>query len=269
MKDIEGRVTVVTGAASGIGRALAVRLAAEGCALALADLDEAGLDETVKQAGNPPRRLTAHRVDVADRDRVHAFAEEVVQAHGRVDIVINNAGVTLRETIEDATYDDIEWILGINLWGVIHGSKAFLPHLRQRSEANLVNVSSVHGLFTNRNVGLYCTSKFAVRGFTMALAQELKDTPVRVSCVHPGGIKTDIVRRGRFRKGSDPTMTHDEAAERFDRYIAWTSAERAARIIIRGIRKDKPRIRVGPDAVIYDLASRLAPATWQKLMSRL
>jgi NAD(P)-dependent dehydrogenase (short-subunit alcohol dehydrogenase family) len=269
MKNLKNKVAAVTGAGSGIGRSLAVNLADEGCGLALADIDQDGLKQTVEMITNNDIKITTHVVDVANREQVYQFAQDVVGEHGKANIIINNAGVALAETLEDVIYEDFEWLLGINLWGVIHGSKAFLPYLRQQTEAHIVNISSVHGLFTNPNVGPYCTSKFAVRGFTQTLCQELKHTHVKVSSVHPGGIKTDIVRNARFYKGSDPDKSHDEVVESFDKYIAWTSSDRAARIIIKGIKKNKTRILVGPDAHIYDLLQRMFPVMWQKLMARL
>ena len=273
MKELKGSVAAVTGAASGIGSGLAMNLAKEGCSLALADIDEEGLKQTADQVaalmdGNGSK-VTTHVVDVAHREQVYQFAEDVVSEHGKANIIVNNAGVAVTETVEDLTYEDFEWLLGINLWGVIYGSKAFLPYLKQQPEGHIVNISSVHGLFTNPSVGPYCTSKFAVRGFTQVLCQELKDTGVRVSCVHPGGIKTDIVRNARFYKVTDPEANHDEVVEYFDTNVARTSADKAARIIIKGIKKNRSRILVGLDAHIFDILQRLFPVMWQKLMARL
>ena len=269
MRELRGAVAAVTGAASGIGRGLAINLAKEGCGLALADIDGDGLDQTAEMVQNNGNKVTTHVLDVADRQQVYGFADDVVAGHGKVNLIINNAGVVTADTLEDVTYEDLNWLLGINLWGVIYGSKAFLPYLKQQPESHIVNISSVNGLFTNRNNGPYCTSKFAVRGFTLTLCQELKDTTVRVSCVHPGGIKTDIVRNARFIKGADPELSHDEAVEQFDKRIAWTSADKAARIIVKGIKKNKARILVGFDAYIYALLTRLFPEMWQKLVARL
>lgn len=268
MKDLQGKTAVVTGAASGIGRGLAINLAREGCSLALADVNEMGLNETINLIESDDIQANAYRVDVSDRARVYRFADEVVDAFGKVDIVINNAGVQLKETLEDVTYEDLDWLLGINLYGIIYGSKAFLPYLRKQPAANLVNVSSVQGMFTNPYSGPYCTSKFAVRGFTLTLAQELRDTTVKVSCVYPGGVRTNIVRNERFHKVSRPEITREDEAAFFEKYIVWTSADRAARIIIKGIKKNKPRILVGPDAYFYDMITRLIPMTWQKIGAR-
>ena len=269
MKNLNGSVAAVTGAGSGIGRGLAMNLAKEGCSLALADIDEEGLKQTADQVaelmGGNGLKVTTHMVDVADREQVYCFADDVVGAHEKVNIIINNAGVGVAETLEDLTYEDFDWLLGINLWGVIYGSKAFLPYLKQQSEGHIVNISSVNGLATNRNNGPYCTSKFAVRGFSLTLCQELKDTGVRVSCVHPGGIETNIVRNTRFIKASDPDMQHDEVTEYFDTKMARTSADKAARIIIKGIKKNKSRILVGFDAHIIDILQRMFPEMFQRL----
>jgi len=269
MKELRHCVAAITGAASGIGRSLAVHLAREGCGLALADIEESGLNHTAEMIKNNDIHVTTHVLDVSNRAQVYQFAQDVVNTHGKVNIVINNAGVALSETLEDVTYEDFNWLLGINLWGVIYGSKAFLPYLKKQPEGHIVNISSVHGLFTNPNVGPYCTSKFAIRGFTQALCQELKDTKVRVSCVHPGGIKTGIVRNARFIKASDPAVSHDEAVAYFEKNIARMGADRAARIIIKGIKRNQTRILVGLDAHIYDLLQRVFPVMWQKLMAKL
>jgi NAD(P)-dependent dehydrogenase (short-subunit alcohol dehydrogenase family) len=269
VRDLKGKVAAVTGAASSIGRSLALQLAAEECSLSLADIDPDGLNETAELARNNGVKISAVVLDVADRDSVYAFAEQVVSDHGHVDIVINNAGVGLRGTIEEVTEKEFEWLMGINFWGVVYGSKSFLPYLKQRTEANLVNISSVHGLFTNPGVGPYCSSKFGVRGFTMALCQELKDTSVKVSCVHPGGIQTNIVLNSRDAANSIPEKPLEEAQDDFNKVIARTSADRAARIIIKGIRKDKTRIMVGTDAYVFDTMTRLFPSYWQKFMGLL
>lgn len=268
MRDLQGKVAVVTGAGSGIGRALAINLASEGCSLALADVNEPGLNETLNLIDSKEKQAKIYRVDVSDRERVYRFAEEVVEDFGSVDIVINNAGVQLKDTLEDVSYEDLNWLLGINLYGVIYGCKAFLPYLKKQPVANLVNISSVQGLFTNPNSGPYCTSKFAIRGFTLTLAQELRNTTVNVACVFPGGVKTNIVQNERFRKVSRPDMTKDDEEALFQRYIVWTSADRAARIIIKGIKKNKQRIFIGPDAYFYEIITRLAPMLWQKLLAR-
>lgn len=270
MKNLKNRVAAVTGAASGIGRALAINLAEEGCHLAISDVNEAGLKETAAMAGaqNNNVRVTTHKVDTAKREQVRQYADDVVKSHGAVHIIINNAGVVLVETLEDSSYEDFEWLMGINLWGVIYGSKEFLPHLKKQDAAHIVNISSVNGIFTNPNNGPYCTAKYAVRGFTETLAQELAGTPVKVSCVHPGGIKTSIAANARFYKSSDASISKESAHEIFTRGIASTTADKAAKIIIAGIKKEKLRIMVGPDAYVMDWMKRLFPVGFQKLAGR-
>jgi len=265
MKELKGRVAAVTGAASGIGRALALNLAAEGCHLAIADVNVAGLNETAEKAGSSGVRITTHIVDVAKREQVKRYADETVKAHGAVHLVINNAGVTILGPLEDISYEEFEWLMGVNLWGVIYGCKEFLPYLRQQDAAHIVNVSSVNSIFTNPGNGPYCTAKFAVRGFTETLVQELSGTRVKVSCVHPGGIKTDIVTNARFLESSNAFLTREEGVAIFNRAMAKTTADKAARIIIAGIKKDRQRIMVGPDAYVLDWLKRLFPVGLQKL----
>ena len=270
MKNLKNKVAAITGSASGIGRALAINLAEEGCHVAISDVNEAGLQETadLARSRNKNVRVTTHKVDTADRSQVSQYAEDVVKAHGAVHIIINNAGVALVETLEDASYEDFEWLMGINLWGVIYGSKEFLPYLKKQDSAHIVNISSVNGIFTNPNNGPYCTAKYAVRGFTETLAQELAGTPVKVSCVHPGGIKTNIAANAKFYKSSDESISKEDAVAFFSRALAGTNADKAARMIISGIKKDKLRIMVGPDAYVMDWMKRLFPVGFQKLAGR-
>jgi len=258
MKELRGRVAAITGAASGIGRALAVQLADAGCHLALADIDEAGLAETVAMCEGRGVKVTSARVDVADRDAVFAWADQVVAEHGVVNLVVNNAGVALSVDIEQMSYEDLEWLLGINLWGVVHGTKAFLPHLVASGEGHVVNLSSVFGLVSIPSQSAYNAAKFGVRGFTDALRMELEIArrPVSATTVHPGGIKTNIARSMR----GDQTL----AAE-FDR-IARTTPDEAARQIIRAVQRNKRRVLVGPDAKVIDVLSRLPAAAFQRPM---
>jgi NAD(P)-dependent dehydrogenase (short-subunit alcohol dehydrogenase family) len=267
MKELRDRVAAVTGAASGIGRALAVNLAKQGCHLAISDINEEGLKGTADMIGDTGVKVTTHVVDVSDRAQVERYAEEVVGAHGGVHLVINNAGVVVSETLEDISYEDFEWLMGINLWGVIYGSKAFLPHLKRQPQGHIVNISSIYGVVTPPCNGAYCTAKFAVRGFTETLDQELKDTPVRVTCVHPGGIKTNIARNARFYKAPDPRINHEDVIAIFDRFMTRTTADDAARIIIEGIKKDRHRIMVGADAQILDMLKRMFPVASHALTS--
>src|SRR5262245_44410387 len=186
MQSLTGKVAVITGAASGIGRALANQLAARGCHLALADIDAHGLEATAAPLRRDDLQVSTHALDVADRDAVYAFADQVLAEHGSAHLVINNAGVAVAQTIAELRYDDFEWLMGINFWGVVHGTKAFLPHLLAQGEGHIVNLSSIFGIVSVPTQGAYNASKFAVRGFTEALRQELCLTPIKVSCVHPG-----------------------------------------------------------------------------------
>ena len=270
MKNLKNRVAAVTGAASGIGRALALNLAEEGCHVAISDINEAGLQETADMvhARSKNVRVKTHKVNTADREQVKQYADDVVKANGSVHIIINNAGVVLVETLEDSSYEDFEWLMGINLWGVIYGSKEFLPYLKKQDAAHIVNISSVNGIFTNPNNGPYCTAKYAVRGFTETLAQELAGTSVNVSCVHPGGIKTSIAANAKFYKAADASIKKEDAATLFTRAIANTTADKAAKIIIAGMKKNKLRIMVGPDAYVMDWMKRLFPVGFPKIAGR-
>jgi NAD(P)-dependent dehydrogenase (short-subunit alcohol dehydrogenase family) len=254
MKNLSGKVVALTGAASGIGRCLAIQLADIGCHLALADVDRKGLEETIALlTGNT--KVSMYIVDVADKDRVYAWADEVVADHGQVDVIINNAGVASTTSIEDISYQDFDWVFNIVFYGVLYGTKAFLPYLRQRPEANIVNISSVNGFFPFPNNGPYNAAKHAVKGLNQTLIQELRDTNIRVTSVHPGGIKTNIVRNSR---SADDVLDKDKKVEEFDK-IAGTTAEKAASIIIGGLVKNRKRQLVGKDAVVIDLLVRMFP----------
>jgi NAD(P)-dependent dehydrogenase (short-subunit alcohol dehydrogenase family) len=268
MRELRGRVAVVTGAASGIGRALAHELAAAGCELAISDVDEAGLAETRSAVEARGVRVTSARLDVADRAAVHAYADAVAGEHGRVNVVVNNAGVALSSLIEHMSYDDFDWLMGINFWGVVHGTKAFLPHLRRAGEGHIVNVSSVFGIIGVPTQSAYNAAKFAVRGFTESLRQELELDPCGVSCtcVHPGGIRTSIVRNQRVGQLGMATRPQQEMVTEFDR-LARTSSEAAARAIVAGIRGNKRRVLIGPDAYAIDVMQRLAPTAYQRFVT--
>lgn len=268
MQSFNGKVAVITGAGSGIGRALAGLLADQGCRLALADINAENLETTAAPLRQRGIEVSTYPLDVADRAAVYAFADTVLEFHGGADLVINNAGVALSQTLVDTTYSDFEWLMNINFWGVVHGSKAFLPHLLKNNDGHIVNVSSIFGVIALPTQGAYNASKFAVRGFTEALRQELARTGVRVSCVHPGGIKTDIARSARFYRSADGSQDAAKAAARFDQ-IARTTAEEAARVILEGVRKDSPRILIGSDARMLDRIQRLFPVAYPKVLARL
>jgi NAD(P)-dependent dehydrogenase (short-subunit alcohol dehydrogenase family) len=266
MKSLANKIVALTGAASGIGRSLAVQLAERGCHLALADVDMSGLQAT--QAMLPKTiKVTTHQVDVANRERVYQWAEEVASAHGGVDVLINNAGVVTRCSIDDISYEDFDWVFDIVFYGVLYGCKAFLPHLRRRPEGHIVNISSVNGFFPFPENGPYNCAKHAVKALSQTLMQELRDSPIQVTSVHPGGIKTNIVRSGRFIKSKDPGATSESATAEFDR-IARTSPEKAASVIIQGILADKKRVLIGVDAHIIDILVRLFPQGFSNFIGR-
>jgi butyryl-CoA dehydrogenase len=270
MKDFRGRVAAITGAGSGIGRALANALARQGAHLALSDIDDAGLAETVVQCEGLGVKITSEHVDVADRCAVYAWADCVVAEHGHVNLIINNAGVALGATVESMSYEDFEWLMRINFWGVVYGTKAFLPYLRQSGEGHVVNLSSVFGLISVPSQSAYNAAKFAVRGFTDTLRMELaiENTNVSVTTVHPGGIKTNIARNARLdpsirEVGEDPA----KAAKQFERAFI-TSPERAAEQILTAVRRDRRRALIGPDAKAIDLFSRLPAGIYQSILTR-
>jgi NAD(P)-dependent dehydrogenase (short-subunit alcohol dehydrogenase family) len=267
MSFLNAGVAVVTGAGSGIGRALAQRLAEAGSALAIADVDEAGLTQTTELIGSKKALVTTHVVDVAEEAGVSAFAEEVSKKHGRVTLLINNAGVALEGTFEEISLDDFRWLININFWGVVYGVRYFLPMLKREERAHIVNISSVFGLIAPPGQPAYSASKFAVRGFTECLRHELAGTPVQVSCVHPGGIKTAIARRARVGAGVKRTGLKEKAA-RFEKLFR-TSPEEAAARILRGVERSEPRILIGSDARKIDILQRLRPASYWKALARL
>jgi short-subunit dehydrogenase len=259
-------VAVVTGAGSGIGRGLARQLAVAGSALALVDIDAAGLDQTVASLAERGVQLSTHVVDVSDESAMQALAQEVLARHGRVTLLINNAGVALHGRFEEISLDDLRWLMGINFWGVVYGVKYFLPALKKEPRAHIVNISSVFGIVAPVGQSAYSASKFAVRGFTEALRHELEGTPVFVSCVHPGGIRTPIARRARLGANTPPA-SRDEALARFDR-LTPTMPDAAAARILQGVERREPRILVGRDARGIDILQRLRPGTYWKALAR-
>jgi short-subunit dehydrogenase len=264
---LQGGVAVITGAASGIGRALAHNLAKEKMSLALADVDPTGLKETVDQLGGPSGSLSCHLVDVADRVRMERFATEVVERHGRVTLLVNNAGVAMHGTFEQMTIDEFDWLMRINFYGVLYGVANFLPILRKQERAHIVNVSSIYGIIAPAGQTAYCASKFAVRGFTEALMHELDGSFVSVSCVHPGGIRTPIATKARVTAKSDP-KSRDVTLKMFD-LVAVTSPESAAETIVNGVKANEPRILIGDDAVRIDRMQRLMPVRyWEYIVRR-
>lgn len=270
MTAIQGSAAAITGAASGIGRALAVEFAARGCDLALADRDEAGLAAVAAELAKSGRKVTTHRVDVAAPAEIQEFARAAVAAHPGLNIVINNAGVALLGHFHEIDQAQFEWLMNINFWGVVHGSRAFLPHLAQRKAAHIVNISSIFGIIAPPGQTAYCAAKFAVRGFSEALRHELAlaDSPVKLTVVHPGGIKTNIVRNMRTGTGVTDNARRSESIERFDNEFAKTTPQAAAQTIIAGIEKNAPRVLIGGDAKFMDLLQRFRPGSYFSLMRR-
>ena len=268
MRSFRDKVAAITGAASGMGRELAVELARRGCHLALSDVNVEGLEETARLSRAEGVRVTSAKIDVSDRAAVLGWAEDTRREHEQVNLIFNNAGVGLGASLEGVSYEDFEWIMGINFWGVVHGTKAFLPHLRASGEGHIINTSSVFGLVGVPGNGTYNATKFAVRGFTETLRQELEvmGAPVSATVVLPGGIQTNIARASRMSASlaelfpGDPQKARDDFEKLF-----MTSAKSAARTILRAVESDRRRVLVGPDAVVIDALVRLLPSAYQRI----
>jgi short-subunit dehydrogenase len=260
----------VTGAASGIGRALALELAARGADLALADRDEAGLQSVAAEIAKAhSRKVTVHRVDVGDPAQIEAFAQAAMSAHPGLNIVVNNAGVALFGQFNEIDQAQMDWLMNINFWGVVHSTRAFLPHLGRQREAHIVNLSSIFGIIAPPGQTAYAAAKFAVRGFSESLRHELAvaKSPVRLSVVHPGGVATNIARNSRTGVGMTDNARRAQSIERFDK-VARTTPAAAALRIIQGIEKNQPRILIGNDARFMDLVQRFRPATYWAVLAR-
>jgi short-subunit dehydrogenase len=270
MTAIKGAAAAVTGAAGGIGRALALELAARGCDLALADRDEAGLQAVAAEiTRDPKRKVTTHRVDVGKPEEIAAFAQAATSAHPALNIVINNAGVALLGQFGEIDQSQMDWLFNINFWGVVHSTRAFLPHLSRKPEAHIANLSSIFGIIAPPGQTAYAAAKFAVRGFSESLRHELRmaKSPVRLSVVHPGGVSTNIVRNSHTGVAVTDNARRAQSIERFDA-IARTTPKAAALRIIEGIEKNQPRILIGNDARIMDLLQRFRPATYWSVLAR-
>lgn len=268
MKSLNNKVCVVTGAGSGIGRHLAINLAKQGAILALSDISADNLKETAELTQLPDSKIFTHTFDVASKDAFYAFSEMVEKQFGRVDVVINNAGVTVSESVEGTEYDDFEWLMNINFWGVVYGTKAFLPLLRRSPEACVVNISSIFGFVGVPSQGAYNASKFAVRGFTEALRLELKGSSVTPICVHPGGIKTNIVNNSRFFSGYNDDQSKEDLKALFDK-LTYTLPEQAADTIIKAVKKKQRRVLIGPDARLYDIMARCFPNHYDVVLDKM
>jgi NADP-dependent 3-hydroxy acid dehydrogenase YdfG len=268
MKTLEGKVVAITGAASGMGRALALHCAARGSKLAISDIDQKGVETTAESVRAKGAEVDAIRLDVADRSAVQAWSVRVAERFGSADVLVNNAGVSLSHSVQAMRDEEFEWLFNINFWGVTYGCKAFLPQLLSRPEAHIVNMSSVFGLIGVPTQAAYCAAKFAVRGYTETLRAELMQTPVRVTCVHPGGIQTEIVRRGRhYEDALGATTDTKRAADEFQ-LMARTSAEDAAAAIAGAILGNKPRLLIGADAHAIDMMARMTPTGYAPLVRR-
>ena len=270
MRITHGKVAAITGAGSGIGRALALALAQRGCSLALGDIDSARLQETVHMAEALGAPVAAGVLDVSDRIAVFAWAEQCHAAHGNVNMIFNNAGVALSAMAESTRPEDFEWLMGINFWGVVNGTQAFMPLLRASGDGHVINISSLFGIMAMPANAAYNASKFAVRGFTEALRMELdmEGGPVSATCVHPGGVGTNIAMSARV----DPALLArvggdlQKHRERTTKMLQVTTPESAAQQILRGVEANAPRVLVGPDARKMDFWTRLLGAGYQKLV---
>jgi NADP-dependent 3-hydroxy acid dehydrogenase YdfG len=263
MEGFAGKVAVVTGAGSGIGQALALELGRSGATLAISDVDVEGLAQTEEQLKAIGAPVKADRLDVTEREAFQAYADHVNEHFGKVNQIYNNAGIAFTGDIEISDFKDIERVMDVDFWGVVNGTKAFLPHLIASGDGHIINISSLFGIFSVPGQAAYNSAKFAVRGFTEALRQEmvLAGRPVKVTTVHPGGVKTAIARNATAAEGVDAAAQ----ARFFDKRLASTTPQRAAQIILEAVRKNKPRVLVGPDAKVLDLIVRLTGSGYQRL----
>ena len=265
MKGFDGKVAVVTGAGSGIGQALAIALGRSGAKLAISDVDTEGLAATEERLTAIGAPVKADRLDVTEREAFELYADAVNAHYGTVNQIYNNAGISFMGSIEACQFKDIERVMDVDYWGVVNGTKVFLPHLIASGDGHIINVSSVFGLLAVPGQGAYNAAKFAVRGFTEALRQEMlvAGHPVKVTCVHPGGIKTAIARNSAAAEGVD----QEALAKHFDKRLASTSAQKAARVILDGVRRNRARVLVGNDAKALDLLARVTGSGYQRVVA--
>ena len=267
MKDLKGKIVVITGAGSGIGRALAIQMAQHGAKLALCDIQQKALLETLKIVTDYQTPCLAETVDVSDHTAMQQFARKTAATLGEADILINNAGVALSADFPSMSRSDLEWLFSINFWGVVHGCQAFLDQLSHRSEAQIVNIASVFGLVGIGGQSAYCASKFAIRGFSESLRAEFRSTNIDVMTVYPGGVNTNIVANGRhYQDHLGQVIDPSQLAERFSRQTL-TSPEKASAKIIQAIKRKKPRLMIGADARLLDLCSRLSPIRFSQILN--
>lgn len=269
MKNFNNKVAAITGAGSGIGQQLAVLLAKQGCHLALSDVNEQGLLKTLELIKDMGVRATLDKVNVANLEEVRAWAEKVEQEHGSINMIFNNAGVALGSTVEGASYDELEWIVGINFWGVVYGTKEFLPRIKKTGDGHVVNISSLFGLTAQPTQSAYNATKFAVRGFTESLRQELdiENCGVSALCVHPGGIRTNIANAAKMNDSLRALgMSPEKSARSFNKLLR-CPPEEAARQILEAVQKDKRRLLIGNDAKAIDLIQRILPTGYQRVIA--
>lgn len=267
MKNFNNKVAAITGAGSGIGQQLAVLLAQQGCHLALSDVNEQGLEKTLELLKGNDVRITTQKVNVANLAEVQAWAKQVEQDHGSVNMIFNNAGVALGSTVEGASYEDLEWIVGINFWGVVYGTKEFLPLIKKTGDGHVINISSLFGLTAQPTQSAYNATKFAVRGFTESLRQELdmQNCGVSALCVHPGGIRTNIANAAKMNDSLLSLGMHPEkSALNFNKLLRCPPKE-AARQILDAVQKDKRRLLIGNDAKALDMIQRILPTGYQRV----
>lgn len=267
MKNFKNKVAAITGAGSGIGQQLAILLAKQGCHLSLSDVNEQGLAKTVELVKDSHVRVTIKKVNVAKLEEVRAWAAETVQDHGSVNMIFNNAGVALGSTVEGASYEELEWIVNINFWGVVYGTKEFLPLIKQSGEGHIINISSLFGLTAQPTQSAYNATKFAVRGFTESLRQELdlENCGVSALCVHPGGIRTNIANAAKMNDSIRSLGMHPEKSAKSFNKLLRCPPEEAARQILEAVKKDKRRLLIGNDAKTLDLIQRILPTGYQRV----
>ena len=269
MKNFNNKVAAITGAGSGIGQQLAVLLAKQGAHLSLSDINQQGLEKTLELLTSYPVKVTTTTLDVSDHAAMTAWAEATVKDHGKVNLIFNNAGVALGSTVEGSEYADIEWLMGINFWGVVYGTKEFLPHLKASGDGHVINISSLFGLTAQPSQSAYNASKFAVRGFTESLRQELdiQKNGVSATCVHPGGIRTNIALAARMHDSIRSLgMEPEKAGKQFNKLLR-TPPEEAARQILKAVSNNDRRLLIGNDAKAIELMQRLLPSSYQKVMT--
>ena len=267
MKKFAQKIAVITGAGSGMGRELAIQLAQAKCDLALSDINQDNLQETQRLCQAKGVKVLIHTCDMAKLNQVQLFREAVKAEFGRVDLLINNAGVAFRGEVKHTSYQDYEWMMGVNFWGVVYGTKEFMTLMETSEDAHVVNVSSVFGLMALPTQSAYNASKFAVRGFTESLYQEVKGTNINVSCVYPGGIKTSIVDNSRSSENSDVSEAMQAAQQKEFVKALKTTPQEAARVILQGVKQNRLRILIGSDAQKIDRLVRLLPNFYTKVVA--